>query len=76
MTDTVLTMPNGSTWKPASSTDTVHCVNCENAVDTPEEIASYPSGNCPDCGQSWTGGEKRSTSIQVTVPESLSGATL
>ena len=77
MTDeTILTMPNGSTWKPASSTDTVHCVNCENAVDTPEEIASYPSGNCPDCGQSWTGGEKRSTSIQVTVPESLSGATL
>ena len=76
MTDTVITMPNGSKWKPATSTDTVRCVNCDNEVDTPEEIASYPNGNCPDCGQSWTGSEKRSTSIQVTMPESISGSTL
>ena len=46
MTDTILTMDDGSKWKPSSSTDTVHCVNCSNAVDTPAEIASYPSGIC------------------------------
>lgn len=63
-------------WKPSTSTDTVHCANCNNAVDTPEEIASYPDGNCPDCGQSWTGGEKRSTSIQVTMPDSIFSSTL
>ena len=60
-------------WKPATSSDTVHCVNCSNAVDTPEEILSYPSGNCPDCGEPWTGAERRSTSIQVTAPEPIKG---
>jgi predicted RNA-binding Zn-ribbon protein involved in translation (DUF1610 family) len=72
MTD-ILIMPDGSRWKPSSSSDTVECVNCNNAVDTPEEIASYPDGNCPDCGESWTGSEKRSTIIIVTMPEQISG---
>ena len=73
---TVITMPNGSTWRPSSSTDMVHCASCDNAVDTPEEVASYPDGNCPDCGESWTGSEKRSTNIRVTAPEPISGSTL
>ena len=73
MTDTIIKMPDGSRWKPSSSSDTVHCVNCENVVDTPEEVASYPDGNCPDCGQSWTGAEKRSTKITVTAPEAIRG---
>ena len=73
MSDTILIMSNGSKWKPSTISDTVHCVNCENAVDTPEEIATYPDGNCPDCGQSWTGKERRSTSIMVTAPEAISG---
>ena len=73
MSETILTMANGSKWKPSTSSDTVHCVSCDNAVDTPEEIASYPNGNCPDCGESWTGSEKRSTSITVTSPEAISG---
>ena len=76
MSDTIITMSNGSQWRPASSTDTVHCATCENAVDTPEEIASYPDGNCPQCSNPWTGAEKRSTAIQVTAPESVSGSTL
>lgn len=73
MTDTILIMDNGSKWRPSTSSDTVHCANCDNAVDTPEEVASYPDGNCPDCGQSWTGSERRSTAITVTAPEPLSG---
>ena len=60
-------------WKPATSSDTVHCIGCGNAVDTPEEIASYPDGNCPDCGGAWTGAEVRSTSITVTAPEPIRG---
>jgi len=48
---------------PATSTDMVKCTNCDNLVDTPEEIESYPDGNCPECGSSWTGEEKRSTII-------------
>ena len=72
MTD-ILIMPYGSKWKPSTSTDLVECANCNNAVDTPEEIASYPDGNCPDCGESWTGSEKRSTTITVTMPEQISG---
>ena len=70
---TVINMPDGSKWRPATSKDTVHCANCDNKVDTPEELASYPHGNCPVCGSSWTGSEKRSTMIQVTMPESITG---
>jgi len=71
--ETIIIMSDGSRWRPSSSRDVVHCVNCTNEVDTPEEIASYPDGNCPDCGSPWTGGEKRSTMIQVTMPENMSG---
>ena len=70
---TILTMPDGSQWKPSTSLDEVHCANCKNIVDTPAEIASYPNGDCPHCGSSWTGAEKRSTLIQVTMPESITG---
>ena len=62
-----------TTWLPATTRDLVECVSCENSVDTPEEIASYPNGNCPQCGNPWTGSEKRSTIIQVTAPEALDG---
>lgn len=72
MSDT-LVMPDGSKWKPSTSRDIVHCASCPNEVDTPAEIASYPDGNCPDCGNTWLGTEKRSTVIQVTVPEAMSG---
>lgn len=74
MTEIIL-MPDGSRWKPSTSSDTVHCISCDNAVDTPEEVASYPSGNCPQCGETWTGGERRSTKIVVTMPEQISGET-
>jgi hypothetical protein len=32
MSDTIITMADGSRWKPSTSSDTVHCVNCDNAV--------------------------------------------
>jgi predicted RNA-binding Zn-ribbon protein involved in translation (DUF1610 family) len=74
MTDeTVITMADGSRWRPATSREVVRCVTCSNEVDTPEEIASYPDGNCPNCGSSWTGEENRSTMIQVTMPDSITG---
>ena len=71
--DTIITMADGSKWKPSTSQDLIHCTNCGNAVDTPEEIQSYPGGNCPDCGNSWTGEESKSTIIQVTMPQSITG---
>ncbi len=73
MSGQIIQMPDGSQWKPSTSSDTVHCVNCNNAVDTPQEVASYPDGNCPDCNQSWTGSERRSTKIVVTMPEQIVG---
>lgn len=76
MSDTIITMPNGSQWRPSTSVEKVHCQECGNEVDTPEEISSYPNGNCPQCGHAWTGGEKRSTIIQVTMPEGLSGGSM
>jgi len=75
MNETIITMNDGSRWKPSTSSDIVHCVSCKNAVDTPEEIESYPGGNCPNCGNAWTGAEKRSTSITVTAPEAIRGET-
>ena len=73
MSDTILTMSNGSKWRPSSSVDTIQCHNCGNLVDTPEEVATYPDGTCPDCGESWTEETKRHTAITVTAPEAISG---
>ena len=70
---TIDTTSGNTYWKPATSSDMVHCESCGNAVDTPEEILSYPSGSCPDCGNPWTGSERRSTSILVTAPEAVRG---
>jgi len=71
----IIVLGNGTHWKPSTSRDLIHCASCENAVDTPEEIASYPDGNCPDCGNSWTGSEATGVSISVTAPEAISGKT-
>jgi predicted RNA-binding Zn-ribbon protein involved in translation (DUF1610 family) len=77
MTDqTVIQMVDGSKWSPSTSSDKVHCVNCGNIVDTPEEIASYPNGKCPECGEPWTGAERKDVSISVTVPQQLGGEVL
>jgi len=67
---TIITMPNGKQWLPSSSRDTVHCATCDNEVDTPEEIASYPEGNCPQCENP---AERKSTAITVTAPEAVGG---
>ena len=75
MSDTILNMPDGSKWSPSTSSDMVKCANCGNEVDTPAEIASYPDGSCSECGQSWTGTEERTTTITVTAPAQISGAT-
>jgi len=75
MSGQIIQMPNGTQWKPSTSSDMVHCVSCDNAVDTPEELASYPSGDCPQCNQPWTGAERRSTTIVVTMPEQILGET-
>ena len=71
--DTNLIMSNGSKWKPSTSQDLIHCASCNNAVDTPEEIASYPDGNCPQCGNIWTGSESKGVRIFATAPEAISG---
>lgn len=75
MSDTVITMPDGTRWSPSSSIELIQCANCDNVVDTEAEAQSYAAnGNCPDCGNSWT--EKRSTTISVTMPKALGGGTL
>ena len=70
---TVITMSDGSNWRPATSVDRIQCASCDNLVDTPAEIASYPSGRCPQCGNLWTGAESRHTEITVTAPEAIKG---
>jgi hypothetical protein len=77
MTDeTIIVMDDGSQWRPSTSVDTVRCVHCDNAVDTPEEVATYPHGNCPACNGSWTGTERRDTAITVTAPQAVRATTL
>lgn len=73
--ETIIIMGDGSKWRPATSVEKIECATCDNEVDTPEEIASYPTGNCPNCGNNWLGTEKRSTSISVTAPQAISGET-
>ena len=74
--ETVIVMASGSRWNPSTAEDKLQCHNCDNLVDTPEEIASYPDGNCPDCGESWTENTKRHTKITVTAPSPAGGGTL
>jgi len=51
-----------------NSSDIITCASCNVEVDTPAEITSYPSGECPNCGTSWTGKEVRTTRISVFAP--------
>ena len=74
--ETIIVMADGSRWNPSTSEDKLQCHNCDNLVDTPEEVASYPDGNCPDCDESWTGETKRHTKITVTMPQAAGGSTL
>jgi hypothetical protein len=45
MSDTILTMANGSKWKPSTSQDLIHCASCDKAkgvrisVTAPEAIS-------------------------------------
>lgn len=57
----------------SKSVSLIHCVNCGNAVDTPEEHASYPDGQCPECLGPWTGKEPRGVRVFATVPQSAGG---
>lgn len=59
--------------KPSTSVDLIHCDNCNNAVDTPAEHATYPDGQCPECLEPWTGTERRGVRIFATVPDAASG---
>lgn len=76
MSQDYLTMPNGAKYLPAVSEDSVFCMSCYNEVDTPEEVATYPAGNCPQCNNPWTGTEPKSTRIMVTMPVALGGETM
>jgi uncharacterized paraquat-inducible protein A len=76
MTDEPLTMPNGAQYLPATTRESKSCTNCDNIVDTPEELLSYPSGNCPQCGNPWTGAEPHNVEITVTMPVALGGGTM
>ena len=69
----IIVIGDGSKFRPSASVDTLRCHHCDNVVDTPEEVASYPDGECPDCGKSWTDETKRHTAITVTAPEPISG---
>ena len=76
MTETILTMDNGSQWTPVKTTESIGCASCDNIVDTPEEVASYPNGNCPQCGNTWTGAESKHVQVFVASPEPIGGGVL
>ncbi len=69
----IIVLGDGSKFRPSTSVDRLQCHNCDNIVDTPEEVASYPDGTCPECGESWTAQTKRHTAITVTAPDAISG---
>lgn len=71
----IIDMPDGGRWLPSTSTETIKCASCDNVVDTVDERASYPDGNCPECGDPWTGKERKDAVICVTMPQAISGET-
>tara|TARA_R110000764_G_scaffold50412_1_gene111062 strand:+ start:2488 stop:2667 length:180 start_codon:yes stop_codon:yes gene_type:complete len=54
------------------SEDTVFCNNCDCAFVNDTSLLPHPGEACPECGNAWTGEEKRSTMIEVTMPTALS----
>jgi DNA-directed RNA polymerase subunit RPC12/RpoP len=60
-------------WKHSKNYDTVYCAHCGNAVDVTEKEEACPGGLCPKCGSSWTGAQKRSTMVMVTMPVAITG---
>lgn len=73
MSEKVITMPVGGAESPATSEDIVHCRDCDEAVSIPYGFFPYAQERCPRCGASWTGLEKRSTMVNVSMPESITG---
>lgn len=71
----IIDMPDGGRWLPSTSTETIKCASCDNVVDTVDERASYPDGNCPECDNPWTGKERKDAVICVTMPQAISGET-
>ena len=69
--DTILIMSNGSKWKPSTSQDLIRVLLVIMQL-IPQEIASYPDGNCPQCGNTWTGSESKGVRIFATAPEAIS----
>ena len=69
--ESIITLEDGSKWRPSTSTDSVSCALCPNVVDTPQRLRLGRRVIVLICGNPWTGNEKRSTVISVTVPESI-----
>lgn len=73
MSDTVITMPNGDQYSPATSTETFQCASCDQSFATLAEAQAY-AATCSTCSGSWT--EKRSTTISIAAPQPIGGDTL
>ena len=69
----MVVMPDGGRWLPATSNETVKCEHCGNLSAFSKK--SYPDGNCPVCGNPWTGKERQDAVICVTMPQAISGET-
>jgi len=73
MSDKVIKMPIRDAQSRATSQDVIHCRDCDEAVEIPYGFLPYAQERCPRCGASWTGLEKRSTMVNVSMPESITG---
>jgi len=54
-------------------TDNIFCGTCNNNAVLPAEHITFEGETCPQCGSSWTGDEKQSTIVEVTMPDSITG---
>ncbi len=64
---------NSTIWDQKRDQDIVECVNCQHKEEIKNAASSYPDGKCPKCSCSWTGGEKKSTIINITMPDDMKG---
>tara|TARA_R110000796_G_scaffold154075_2_gene270697 strand:- start:155 stop:334 length:180 start_codon:yes stop_codon:yes gene_type:complete len=55
------------------SKDSIFCTKCSYVLTVNTQLDLPVTENCPQCGNFWTGEEKRSTMIEVTMPIALSG---
>lgn len=68
MANNPFTAIDNSVWNLDDGETGLRCFNCNHTPQDADEIATYPSGNCPSCGQGWSSTSPDRAGVMLTMP--------